>query len=117
REEMLRANPGPQVIGIGRVTAAYVDCADAEAHFASLEEVEVHEPYQGCPQRTDVVDAQGARRAVGHECRRRYPWNKKARHAHDGTQCGTCISEVLVQRAEEWRRHYGDARRYAVPRR
>src|SRR6266496_3985939 len=117
RQHMFWADSSLRIIEIDWVTGAHVDCANAKAHFASSDAVEVNEPSEGLPQRIDVVYAQGTRRAVGHKRRWRHSWNKEARYTDDGTQCGAGMNEALVQCADEWRRHQGDARRHTVPER
>src|SRR5262249_43270087 len=55
-----------------------VDGADAEAHLAGVDAIEIDEPLQGAPQRRGVVPAGGLDRARRCEVRRRHSRFEKA---------------------------------------
>ena len=67
------------VVEIGEVAGAHVHRADAEAHLARVDAVEIHQPLQRGAQGAGVVEAGGA--AAGEEEGRRQARLEEARHA------------------------------------
>jgi hypothetical protein len=86
------------IVEIDEIASAHVHCADAQAHLARIDAVEIDQPLERALQEFGFVKARGFRGAVRVKPGSRLPKGKKAR----GTRCDCAACAKLVEeRARE----------------